>query len=117
MFVQLSLARVLSFLYANAINCAWLLMRLVQKITVMNFYKFRMLDKNEQIDLLYKDGIYIGKLKEASSTIVLYQLDSFYVKIFYKKYRYYVTRLYCFTSTALLEPFLDQVNVNDMVKC
>ena len=88
-----------------------------QETAVMDFYKFRMLDKNEQIDLLYKEGIYIGKLKEGNSIVVLYQLDSFYVKIFYQKYRCYVNRLYCFTSTALLEPFLDQVNVNDMVKC
>lgn len=83
----------------------------------MNFYEFRMLNKNEQIDLLYKDGIYIGKRKEGRSTVVLYQLDSFYVKIFYEKYRYYINRLYCFTSTILLNPYLDQVNVGDMVKC
>jgi hypothetical protein len=83
----------------------------------MNFYEFRMLNKNEQIDLLYKDGIYIGKRKEGRSTVVLYQLDSFYVKIFYKKYRCYIDRLYSFTSTILLNPYLDQVNVGDMVKC
>lgn len=83
----------------------------------MNFYKFRMLDKNEQIDLLYEDGIYIGKRKEGNSIVVLYQLDSYYIKIFYQKYRCYVERLYCFTSPILLEPYLDQVNVHDMATC
>jgi hypothetical protein len=83
----------------------------------MEFYKFRMLNQNEQIDLLYKEGIYIGKLKEGSSIVVLYQLDSYYIKIFYQKYRWYVSRIYCFTSTTLLDPYLDQVSANDMVKC
>lgn len=83
----------------------------------MNFYEFRMLDKIDQIDLLYKDGIYIGKRREGKSIVVLYQLNSFYVKVFYQKYRCYVRRLYCFTSTQLLNPYLDQVNVEDMVRC
>ena len=83
----------------------------------MSFDEFRVLDKNEQIDLLYKDGIYIGKRKEGRLIVVLYQLDSFYIKIFYQKYRCYVSRLYCFTSTTLLNPYLDQVNVEGMVKC
>ncbi len=83
----------------------------------MNFYEFRMLDKNEQIDLLYKDGIYIGKLKEGRLVVVLYQLDSYYIKVFYQKYRCYVSRLYCFTSIVLLDPFLDQVNLHGVVKC
>ncbi len=83
----------------------------------MNFYKFRLLKKSEQIDILYKDGIYIGKRKKGNLIVLLYQLDSFYVKIIYQKYRCYISSLYCFTSTALLNPYLDQVNVEDMVKC
>ncbi len=83
----------------------------------MNFYEFQTLGKCEQIDILYKDGIYIGKRKEGRIVVVLYQLDSFYIKVFYQKYRSYVSRLYCFTSTTLLNPYLDQVNVEDMVNC
>lgn len=92
-------------------------MHFSKEIAVMEFYKFRILDQNQQIDLIYKNGIYIGKLKEGSSTVVLYQLESYYIKIFYQKYRCYVSRIYCFTSTALLDPFIDQISVNDMVKC
>lgn len=104
-------------LSATPLNPAWLLMHVVRRSQIMNFYQYRLLNRSKQIDLLYKDGVYIGKRKEGNSIVVLYQLDSFYVKVFYQKYRCYVSQLYCFTSTILLNPYLDQVNVDNMVKC
>ncbi len=83
----------------------------------MTLYDFRMLSDTEQIDLLYKNGVYIGKRKQGSSIVVLYQLDAFYIEIFYRKYRSVITRMYCFASTILLNPYLDQIDVEELVKC
>ncbi len=83
----------------------------------MTVYDFRILTDSEQIDLLYKEGVYIGKRAYPGSTILLYQLDAFYVEIYYQKYRCFVKRLHCFTSTILLNPYLEQINVEELVKC
>ncbi len=83
----------------------------------MTLLDFRMLSDNEQIDLLYKDGVYIGKIIEENLIKTLYQLGAFYVEVHYQKYRCFVTRLFCFSSTMLLQPYLEQMDVEDLVNC
>ena len=81
----------------------------------MTLYEFKLLSGNEQLDILYNQGVYIGKRKHGKETIVLYQLESFYVELFYIKYRCYVRRIHCFHSTLLLDPYLEGMNVEHLV--
>ncbi len=83
----------------------------------MNLYEFQLLCLDQQIDLLYKEGVYVGKQTRKNKAVILYQLDSFYVEVFYKKYRYFVECLHCFTSTELLHPYLAQVDADELMKC
>ncbi len=82
----------------------------------MTLYNFRHLSYNDQVDLLHKDGVYIGKRKEERNFIVLYQLHGFYVEIFYRKYRRLITHLHCFTTTEQLTPYLEEVDVEELMK-
>lgn len=84
---------------------------------VMTLYAFRLLSHFEQSDLLYRDGTYIGKRKYGRFTALLYQFDSFYVEVIYKKYRSHIRQLRCFQTTLLLTPYLDQINVEELVRC
>jgi hypothetical protein len=77
----------------------------------MTLFEFKLLSDEDQLNLLYKEGVYIGKRKEDGKTILLYQLDSFYVEVFYRKYRYFVSEIKCTDSTSCLEPYLEQINV------
>jgi hypothetical protein len=81
----------------------------------MTLYEFKLLPDQEQLDVLYNHGVYIGKQKQKSETIVLYQLESFYVEVYYIKYRCYVRRLHCFHSTLLLDPYLESIHVEHLV--
>lgn len=81
----------------------------------MTLYDFQLLPEHEQIETLYQQGVFIGKRKEAFSIILLYQLESFYVEVYYRKYRSYVKKLYCFDSTELLDPYLEQIDVENLV--
>ena len=83
----------------------------------MTPYEFTMLGETEKVDLIYSDGIYVGKRKKNLITIVLYQIDSFYAEVFYRKYRYSVSRIRCFTSTLPLDPYLEQIDVEELIKC
>jgi hypothetical protein len=83
----------------------------------MTLFEFRVLSDEDQIDLLYQEAVYIGKRKEGRATAVLYQLEGFYVEVYYQKYRRHVSRIIGFTSTIPLDPYLEQINVEDLVKC
>lgn len=83
----------------------------------MTLFEFRVMSNEEQIDLLYQAAVYIGKRKEGRLSVVLYQLDGFYVEVYYYKYRRLVCKVKGFTSTIPLDPYLEQINVEDLVRC
>jgi hypothetical protein len=82
----------------------------------MTLYDYNLLTEKKQLDLLYENGVFIGKQKKMDQTIVLFQLDGFYVEVFYKKYRYFISKIRCFTSTDRLAPYLVQIDVEDVMK-
>ena len=81
----------------------------------MKMHDFQLLPEEEQIEILYQSGVFIGKQKQAFSIILLYQLESFYVEVVYTKYRNHVKHLHCFDSTEMLEPYLEQIDVENLV--
>lgn len=68
----------------------------------------------QQLDLLHRDGVYIGKRKLEQQTVVLFQLHSFYVEVFYRKYRREIDYLLTSSGTDILLPYIDQVHVRDL---
>jgi hypothetical protein len=81
----------------------------------MTLYEFRLLGEEKQTEYLYNDGVYIGKRKDKDTSVVLYQLENFYVEIHYLEYRRAIHRLHCFTSTEDLEPYLDQIDIEALM--
>jgi hypothetical protein len=79
-------------------------------------YEFQLLPGSEQLDLLQQSGCYVGKRRENNLTVLLYQLDVFYVEVFYAKYRCFIKRIHCFRSTAYLDPYLEQIDVEHLVQ-
>ena len=77
----------------------------------MKMMDFEGLAQAEQLDRLYKDGTFIGKLKEEPYIRLLYQLDEFYVEVTYLSYRFRVHSLRCSDATDILEPYLPQINL------
>lgn len=76
----------------------------------MTMYDFKILCDEERVDVLYKDGVYIGKRTDKGLAIVLYQLHTFYVEIVYRKYRRHIQSIRCSENTVLVEPYLDQID-------
>ena len=82
----------------------------------MKLFEFKLLEDSEKLDILYAKGIYIGKRFQAGKTVILLQLDAFYAEIYYVKYRKYVECVYSFETTALLDPYLEQIDVQNLVE-
>lgn len=80
----------------------------------MKMLEFQALPCEEQIAILYQNGVYIGKKKTGGLIRLLFQLESFYVEIIYANYRRAIYKIRCTDSTSILEPYLDQIDVESL---
>ena len=81
----------------------------------MKLLDFMILPERDQLDRIYDDGIYIGKIMMGGKPALLFQLEGFYIEILYSHYRKYIHRINCFATTALLEPYLEQIPIKFLV--
>ena len=81
----------------------------------MKLLEFQLLSQDEQIIILYQQGVYIGKKRQGDRTRLLFQLDSFYVEVIYTSYRRSIHRIHISDSTAILEPYLEQIKIEYFV--
>ena len=70
--------------------------------------------QDSQLDILQKNGVYVGKRKLEGKVVVLYQLSTFYVEITYSKYRRDIKGLNVSDSPDILQPYLKQVTIRDL---
>ena len=77
----------------------------------MTVAEFELLTDPEKLDLLYQQGVYIGKCVKEARVVILLQLESFYVEIFYRKYRRNVHRIHAFTSPEGIDEYLERINI------
>jgi hypothetical protein len=83
----------------------------------MKMFDFSLLAMEDQLDLLYKEGVFVGKIRKNNLFKVLYQYNSFYVEITYRKYRYSVKAMRCFESTEHLDPYLVKMDIEFLINC
>lgn len=81
----------------------------------MKLCEFIALHEDEQLDLLYLQGSFIGKRRLGSLYVLLYQLDEFYIKIYYIEYRKTIHHIFCFNTTTFLDPYINQIEISDLV--
>ncbi len=78
--------------------------------------EFDELLEEHQYDILHLDGVFIGKRKIANQTVVLFQLYSFYVEVYYTQYRKKIHHIVTSGNTDILQLYIDQVNVKGLNK-
>ena len=81
----------------------------------MQMKEFNLLSEKEQLDVLYKEGIYIGKQKQNNRTFMMLQLDSFYIEIDYRKYRHHINAINCFETTFQLDPYIKEIKIDLLI--
>jgi hypothetical protein len=81
----------------------------------MMIQHFNTLSKQDQQNSLLKEGIFLAEREDGPFRIMLYQLDSFYVEVYFFNLYNKVAFLQSFTDTDALEPYLEQLNVTSML--
>lgn len=80
----------------------------------MTIHKFRRLNEMQQLSLTEQKGVAIAERKTAYCSVHLFQLHSFYVELYQHTHFNVVTRIHSFTDTALLDPYLESISIDDL---
>lgn len=81
----------------------------------MTLYQFNRLDEMEQAEAVW-DAVFVADREDEEHKILLYQIDSFYVEVFYHKEYNMIGRFRSFSSTEQLHPYLDKIKLNYQTK-
>ena len=82
----------------------------------MHFYDFIQLNETEQIEILWYNGEQIGRRKEEDYLILLYQVEGFYVEVFYHNKERVIKKYMSFECTDLLDPYLEKIDIGSIYK-
>ena len=77
----------------------------------MTLYEFNALSEDEKAAVLWSKGDFVIERKENNFSILLYQVQSFYVEVFYSGKENKISRLRSFSSINQLEPYLNNIDI------
>jgi len=80
----------------------------------MTLQQFRSLQLNVQEKLLINNGIFLFERKAVGVKVLLYQLSSFYVEVFYDTSTSRVCLIKSFTDTDGLDAYLYKIDISDI---
>lgn len=83
----------------------------------MHFNEFLQLNETEQVELLWYNGEQIGRRKEDDYLILLYQVEGFYVEVFYHRKERVIKKYLSFDySDKRLESYLEKIDISPIYK-
>jgi hypothetical protein len=81
----------------------------------MKLTQFNCLDEVRQIELLWSAGVLIGSRQEGLFKILLYQIDSFYVEVYYQYFQGKMAKIKSFVDIEYLDPYLNSINIEPLL--
>ena len=80
----------------------------------MTLYQFNALDERTQAEMVW-NGAFVGKRNDETHDILLYQVDSFYVEVYYHRANNLISHMRPFSSTDQLSPYLQHIDISNML--
>ena len=81
----------------------------------MTLYQFNVLTENEKTAIVWNEGDVVGDRKENNFSILLYQVQSFYVEVFYSGNENKISKLRSFSSIEQLESYLGKIDISGLI--
>ena len=79
----------------------------------MTQYEFNSLEEPKQAEAIL-DGVHVGERFDEEHVIILYQVDGFYVEVFYHKEWHVIMKIRSFSSISHLDPYLMKVSIEEV---
>lgn len=73
--------------------------------------EFKLLDETLQEIIIAECGVLLATRDGLFHFILLYQVESFYVEVYYEQMEKKVVNIISFSSTELLDPYLGQIDI------
>lgn len=83
----------------------------------MHFFDFVLLHEEDQLEILWYNGEQIGRRKEKEFLILLYQVEGFYVEVYYNTKYKEIEKYLGFECTDKLEPYISHIDLAPVYKC
>jgi hypothetical protein len=78
--------------------------------------EFGKLSLIEQLNLLHKSGVHVGKRIVNGKKVILYQINDFYAEVYYTQYRKEVDTVLISKDVEIIQPYLGQIEIRDLDK-
>lgn len=82
----------------------------------MTLEQFDTLSKSEQQEQLLNHGIFLAERQDGPFRVMLYQLDSFYVEVYFFSRYNKVAFFLGFDTTEALQPYLEEIDINGLLE-
>ncbi len=80
----------------------------------MTLYQFNAFLDDEKTARIWSEGNFVADTKDKDFSILLYQICSFYVEVYYNGQENSISKLRSFSSTSQLEPYLTNIDISDI---
>jgi hypothetical protein len=81
----------------------------------MTINEFIAMDETAQAEILSGRSCIWGR-DEDNFKVLLYQVDSFYVEVYYHKKHREIKKLQPFEDTDLLAPYLNRIDISELIE-
>jgi len=82
----------------------------------MTLDEFTLLNETKQAETLLKRGIYLADRLYKNFSIILYQLDNFYVEVYHNLRFDVMQGMRCFQDEEALQPYLESIDISSLVE-
>jgi hypothetical protein len=82
----------------------------------MDIREFNFMDGMAKTEVLASDGVFLAERNDGCFRISLYQVNDFYVEIYYHKTRYFYICIRSFEDVAELFPYLQDIDISEVYK-
>lgn len=77
---------------------------------------FTILSKDEQQDVVLKEGIFLAEREDGPFRVMLYQLNYYYVEVYFVNRYNKVSFFKTFENTETLKPYLKKIDLTDLLQ-
>lgn len=81
----------------------------------MTLYDYILLRPDEQANITWTHGAFIAVADKGSLKVLLYQIDSFYVEVYYNCELGRIEEFRSFDSTDQLDPYLAAIDLSELI--
>jgi hypothetical protein len=76
--------------------------------------QFKAFSEDSKANIIHRQGVLVSIRRTEKCKVLLYQVDSFYVEVFYHPTDHFI-RIESFSGTEKLDPYLNQISIEKLV--